>query len=212
MTTNINQNDFSQIIKGRRSVRAYQPDYKIPKEEMMKIIEEASSAPSSANLQPWRVVVVDSKEGKEKLRPLVMFNTTQNDTSSAMLLIFGDNKFYENAEYIYNMAVEKGKMPPDVRDSQLSAIKSHYLSLSKTVANDVIKIDSSLFSMQLMLTARTYGYDTNPMAGFESDKLAEAFELDSKRYIPVMILSIGKAAEPGYDSLRLSPEQITFWR
>lgn len=208
----LRQNNFENIMKGRRSIRRYQSNYKIPRDELTKIIEDASTAPSSANLQPWRVVVVESKEGKEKLRPFVMFNTQQNDTSSAMLLIFADTKYYENADYIYNLAVEQGKMPPEVRDQQLATIKSYYPELPRDKANENIKVDSGFFTMQLMLTARAYGYDTNPIGGFESDQLAEAFNLDPERYTPVVILALGKAEEKGYDSVRLSPEQITFWR
>ncbi|MEK3884656.1 nitroreductase family protein [Paenibacillus sp. PL2-23] len=206
------QNHFESIMKGRRSVKVYQSDHQIPRDEMTQIIKDASSAPSSANLQPWRVVVVDSEEGKKKLRPLVMFNTRQNDTSSAMLLIFADQQYYENADYIYNLAVEQGKMPPEVRDLQLATIKAYYPALSREKANDVIRFDCGLFTMQLMLTARAYGYETNPMAGFEADQLAEAFDLDPERYTPVIIVSIGKAAEEGYPSVRLAPDQITFWR
>lgn len=49
--------------------------------------------------------------------------------------------------------------------------------------------------MQLMLTARAYGYDTNRVGGFEVDLLAEAFDLDSERYTPVVVLALGKAEE-----------------
>lgn len=179
-------NDFANIVKGRRSVRKYDENIKISKEEMSEMISEASLAPSSANMQPWRVIVVDTPEGKEKLRPLVRFNTLQNDTSSAMLLIFGDTQSYLYAEEIYNTAVEQGKMPAEVRDRQLETILSMYPALSKELKVEVAKVDSSLFAMQLMLVARAHGYDTNPMAGFEADQLAKAFDLNEERYAPVI--------------------------
>ncbi|OBZ10612.1 NAD(P)H nitroreductase [Bacillus sp. FJAT-27264] len=212
MFNNTLNNDFASIVKERRSVRNYDENFKISKEELSEMISEASLAPSSANMQPWRVVVVDTPEGKEKLRPLVRFNTLQNDTSSAMLLIFGDTESYLNVEEIYNTAVEQGKMPAEVRDSQVKTILSMYPTLPKEVKIEVAKIDSSLFAMQLMLVARAHGYDTNPMAGFEVDQVAQAFDLDEERYAPVMIISIGKAKEAGYETVRLSSDKITFWR
>ncbi|MFE4712865.1 nitroreductase family protein [Paenibacillus sp. NPDC056722] len=212
MFNNTLNNDFASIVKERRSVRNYDENFKISKEELSEMIAEASLAPSSANMQPWRVVVVDTPEGKEKLRPLVRFNTLQNDTSSAMLLIFGDTDSYLNVEEIYNTAVEEGKMPVEVRDSQVNTILSMYPTLPKEVKIEVAKIDSSLFAMQLMLVARAHGYDTNPMAGFEVDQVAKAFDLDEERYAPVMIISIGKAKEAGYETVRLSSDKITFWR
>lgn len=212
MFNHILNNDFASIVKGRRSVRNYDETIKISKEEMSEIISEASLAPSSANMQPWRVIVVDTPQGKEKLRPLVRFNTLQNDTSSAMLLIFGDTQSYLYVEEIYNTAVEQGKMPAEVRDSQLTTILSMYPTLPKETKVEIAKVDSSLFAMQLMLVARAHGYDTNPMAGFEVDQVAKAFDLDEERYVPVMIISIGKAKEEGYESVRLSSDKITFWR
>ncbi|MNW36645.1 putative NAD(P)H nitroreductase YodC [compost metagenome] len=162
-------------------------------------------------MQPWRIMVVDTPEGKEKLRPLVRFNTLQNDTSAAMLLIFGDTQSYLYAEEIFNTAVEQGKIPADVRDRQLETILSMYPALSKELKVEVAKIDSSLFAMQFMLVARAHGYDTNAMAGFEADQLARSFDLDEERYVPVMIISIGKAKEEGYESVRLDSDKITFW-
>ncbi|AVV58343.1 nitroreductase [Paenibacillus vortex V453] len=212
MFNHILNNDFANVVKGRRSVRKYDESIKISREEMSEMITEASLAPSSANMQPWRVIVVDTPEGKEKLRPLVRFNTLQNDTSSAMLLIFGDTQSYLNAEDIYNTAVEQGKMPAEVRDRQLETILSMFPTLPKEVKVEVAKVDSSLFAMQFMLIARAHGYDTNPMAGFEVDQLAKAFDLDEERYVPVMMISIGKAKEEGYESVRLGSDRITFWK
>ena len=75
-------NDFNEILEGRKSVKGFDPDYKIPHEEMNEMIAKATKAPSSVNMQPWRFVVVESDEAKAKLRPLIQFNTNQNDTSS----------------------------------------------------------------------------------------------------------------------------------
>lgn len=212
MLDRIQNNDFSDIIKGRRSVRHYDESVKISKEELNEMIAEASLAPSSANMQPWRVIVVHTPEGKSKLHPLMQFNTLQNDTSSAMLIILGDTQSYLNVEEIYDTAVQQGKMPQDVRDKQVPQIMSMFPELPKEIKAEVAKIDASLFSMQLMLVARAHGYDTNPMAGFEQDQIVKAFDLDEERYVPVMVLSIGKAQAEGYETVRLSSEQITFWR
>lgn len=129
-----------------------------------------------------------------------------------MLLIFGDTQSYLYVEEIYNTAVEQGKMPAEVRDSQLETILSMYPTLPKELKVEIAKVDSSLFAMQLMLVARAHGYDTNPMAGFEVDQVAKAFDLDEERYAPVMIISIGKAKEDGHESVRLNSDKITFWR
>lgn len=208
----LKNNNFEEITFGRKSVRIYDESVKISNEEMLEMIQEASIAPSSVNMQPWRFVVVESDEAKAKLKPLIRFNTRQNDSSSAMVLIFGDMMCHEYGEEIYDQAVAEGKMPQEVRDQQLAAIIPHYEKLTKQEMNDVVKIDASLAAMQFMLVARAHGYDTNPIGGFEADQLAEAFDLDKERYVPVMILSVGKAAEEGYTSVRLAADKVTTFK
>lgn len=205
-------NNFSDITYNRKSIRVYDENVKISHEEMLEMIQKATIAPSSVNMQPWRFVVVESPEEKQKLKPLIRFNTRQNDTSSAMILIFGDMECYEYGEDIYNQAVTEGKMSPEVRDQQLAAIIPYYKNFTRAQMNDVVKIDSSLAAMQLMLVARSHGYDTNPIGGFEADQLVEAFGLEKERYVPVMILSIGKALEEGYNSIRLDAKELTTFK
>ncbi|PTE38211.1 nitroreductase family protein [Staphylococcus gallinarum] len=202
-------NHFEDVVMNRKSVKVFDETVKIPQAEMDEIIQKATKAPSSVNMQPWRFLVVESDEGKDKLRPLIRFNTRQNDTSAAMVVIFGDMQNYEHGEEIYNSAVEHGMMPEDVKDEMLAKVLPYYKSLSKSEMNDIIKIDSSLAAMQFMLVARAYGYDTNPIGGFERDQIAEAFDLDPERYEPVMIVAIGKEKNPGHDSYRLPVDTVT---
>lgn len=204
--------NFNEVAFERKSVRLYDENYKISHEEMSAILDEAAKAPSSVNLQPWRVAVVESQEGKDILKPLIRFNQKQNDTSSAMLVIFGDMECYNYTEAIYDQAVAAGKMPQEVRDQQVAAIKPYYQAFSQQKMNDVVKIDSSLFAMQLMLAARARGYETCPIGGFEEDQIAKALGYDEKRYVPVLIVSIGKALETGYTSVRMPASSFANWK
>lgn len=205
-------NNFKDVVFNRHSVKVFDKNVKISHEEMLEIIKEATKAPSSVNMQPWRFVVVESEEGKEKLRPLVNFNTRQNDTSSAMILIFGDMKCYEKAEEIYGSAVEKGFMTEESKKEAMEFFVPFYKNASKNKMNDIVKIDSSLAAMQLMLVARLHGYDTNPIGGFEEEKFAEAFGLDPERYVPVIIIAMGKSDYKAHSSVRLDAEEITVFK
>ncbi|MEK4563846.1 nitroreductase family protein [Alkalihalobacillus sp. FSL R5-0424] len=205
-------NDFNEIVLGRRSIRSYDQSVNISRDELSEIIAEASKAPSSVNLQPWRFVVIDTPEGKETLAPLAKFNKTQVETSSAVIAVFADMQSQEYLEGILTTAVEQGFMPQEVKDRQLKTVSGLLAGMSHEQLKEMNVIDASLISMQLMLVARAHGYDTNPMGGYEKDKIAEAFNMDKERYYPVMLLSIGKANEEGYSSSRLDVDQIVEWR
>ncbi|PFG14206.1 nitroreductase family protein [Bacillus sp. es.036] len=205
-------NDFNDIITGRRSIRHYDSSVKITKEEMTEILTEATLAPSSVNLQPWRFVVIDSEEGKTTLAPLAKFNQSQVETSAAVIAVFVDMNSLDYADEIYDTAVQKGYMPAEVRDQQLPAIKGLLEGMSNEQFREMNIIDGGLVSMQLMLAARAHGYDTNPIGGYEKEQIAEAYGMDKERYYPVMLISIGKAANEGYKSVRLPVESITEWK
>ena len=202
-------NDFSDIVYNRRSIRKFDTSVKIPREEMLEILDKTVTAPSSVNMQPWRFVVVDSEEGKDKLKPFVSYNAIQNETSSAMVLIFADLKSQERAEEIYGKAVTQGKMPEEVKEKQLSSIVPMYENAPFEVMNEIVHIDSSLAAMQLMLVARSYGYDTNAIGGYKKDGLAKAFGLDEDRHVPILIIALGKADEEGFESVRLDASDVT---
>ncbi len=60
--------DFFKVIKERESVRDYDPDKKIEKDKLIKILEAGRIAPSAANRQPWKFIVISSNEMLHKVR------------------------------------------------------------------------------------------------------------------------------------------------
>lgn len=205
-------NDFKEIIAGRRSIRQYDKSVKISKEEMTEILTETTLAPSSVNMQPWRFLVIDSEEGKAKLAPLARFNQAQVETSSAVIAVFGDLNNFDYGEEIYSKAVELGFMPAEVKERQITALTAHFSKLDPQENRETVLMDGAIASMQLMLVARAHGYDTCPMGGYEKDQIAEVFGLDKERYVPVMLISIGKATDAGYQSVRLPIDKIAQWK
>lgn len=58
--------EFLELAKKRFSARSYE-ERPVEKEKLDKILEAARIAPSAKNLQPVKVIVVQSKEGMEKI-------------------------------------------------------------------------------------------------------------------------------------------------
>lgn len=56
--------DFHTLIKNRYSVRAYRSD-PVEKEKLDKVLEAARLAPTAANRQPFRIIVIQT-EGRQK--------------------------------------------------------------------------------------------------------------------------------------------------
>ncbi|MFX0207256.1 MAG: nitroreductase family protein [Candidatus Hodarchaeota archaeon] len=57
--------EFHKVIETRRSIRAFNPDKPIKDEQLTRILHAARLAPTAANKQPYRLVVI--KNPKESL-------------------------------------------------------------------------------------------------------------------------------------------------
>lgn len=66
--------ELFEAIKGRRSIRSYTEE-KVTDEEVNRILEAATWAPSACNKQSWRFVVVRKPETIEKLYKAASFST-----------------------------------------------------------------------------------------------------------------------------------------
>ncbi len=66
--------DILNIIKARRSVRHFS-DKKLPAAEIAKILEAGRWAPSGLNNQPWRFLVVEDKELRDRIAAFTAYGS-----------------------------------------------------------------------------------------------------------------------------------------
>ncbi|WP_078379968.1 nitroreductase family protein [Sutcliffiella halmapala] len=202
MTTTTQQSAI-EIMKERHSVRKY-TQYEMPQADLNAILEATITAPSAWNLQHWKFLVIQSEEQKQKLLPIA-YNQQQVVDSSVTIAILGDLEANLNAEKVYGEVVNKGFMTPEVKDILTGQINRAYTN--EQFARDAAVSNSSLAAMQLMLAAKAKGYDTVAMGGFDKEKFIKEFNIP-ERYVPTMLISVGKAAEKAHGTLRLPLDEV----
>lgn len=197
---------LAEFMAARSSVRKYDPEFKISREELKEMIEEAKTAPSASNVQSWRFLIVDDQEQKKALRE-VAFGQEQIETASAVYVVIGDLAMDQNIEKIYNANVEQGYMPREVADANIASTKVMYDSFDQNMRLNITHFDTALITMQLLLLAKDRGYGAGPMAGFDKEKVAELFSLKENEY-PVLLIVVGKEVGKAYNTSRLPFEEI----
>ncbi|MEH7352996.1 nitroreductase family protein [Neobacillus drentensis] len=195
---------LSELIKERHSVRKYDPTYKISQEEIKDILKEATLAPSSSNLQPWRFIVIQDQETKKELRTIAN-NQEQVVTASAVIAVLGDKEMYKSVEKVYRSALEAGFMDEANMERLIESTNKTYPFAPEETRKNIAAFDAGLISMQIMLIAKDRGFDTVPMGGFNKEQFMEKFKV-SDRYYPVVLIPIGKAAAPAFKTTRLPLE------
>ncbi|WP_040208737.1 nitroreductase family protein [Neobacillus jeddahensis] len=203
---NLATRTVSEVIKERHSVRKYDPAFTISQEEMRDILKEATTAPSSSNLQPWRFIVVQNLETKKQLRAIAN-NQEQVETASAVIAVLGDKEMFKSIEKVYRSNFEAGFMDEANMERLIASANSTYPYASEEIRKNIASFDAGLVAMQIMLIAKERGYDTVPMGGFNKEKFSEMFNV-SDRYFPIVLISVGKAAAPAFNSSRLPIEDV----
>lgn len=90
--------DIMSEIKNRWSPRAIDTA-KIPREEVMALLEAARYAPSCFNEQPWRFIIADEEATLEKMRSaLTPSNRTWAGTAPVLLLLAARKSFTMNGQ------------------------------------------------------------------------------------------------------------------
>lgn len=175
-------------IEKRRSVKYFDETHKFSDKEIEKLLSLAILSPTSFNIQNWRFLVVKDVELRKKIRN-ASWDQAQVTDASLLLILCADLKAGEKDPQRYWKNASK-----EVQDFIVPAINKFY------TGNDQLQRDESLRSIgiasqTLMLAAKSAGYDSCPMIGFDSQKVAELINLP-KDYIIGMMLTIGKAKSP----------------
>jgi nitroreductase len=186
MTTTQTLDTFSAIMQ-RRSVKYYDPDYKISEAEVNKLLELALLSPTSFNMQNWRFVVVQDQALKEEIW-LASWRQNQIKDASLLLVLCADLNAHErNPERYWTNA------PEQVSAAIVPMIKGFYKDNAQLQRDEAMR-STGIASQTLMLAAKAMGYDSCPMVGFDPKKVAEIIKLPEDHIIS-MLLPIGKAKE-----------------
>lgn len=200
------ENIFEAMTE-RRSTKNYDPDIEIPTEELVEILEYAGRAPSAWNLQQWHFLTFHNKEAQEKLLPIA-YNQQQIVDASAVIAVLGDLEANKNTDPVFDPSIEKGEMTAELKDILTGQIEGAYSR--DQYPRDAAFSNASLAAMQLMLAAKGKGWDTCPIGGFNPQKLMEEFDV-SERYIPIMLITIGKPVKEARKTDRLDIKSLITW-
>ena len=76
------------IIHDRRSVRAYDPEYKLTPEQIDSLLEAAMAAPSACNSRPWEFIVITRPETLKEIARLHP-HAKMCATAAAVIVVVG---------------------------------------------------------------------------------------------------------------------------
>ncbi len=181
--------NFEQIVYNRRAVNFFNPDKAIEPDLVKKMIELASTTPSSFNLQPWNLIVLTDREEKLKLQKCAM-NQPKVSEAPVTMIVLADNagfkEGHETVERVFQENIKAGSMTEKQRDWFKNARNNLY-GKTELITRAFSCKNTGFFAMSLMLAAKSLGIDSHPMDGFNHDKVVDEFNIPDNYYIPLLI-------------------------
>lgn len=182
--------ETTEAIQARRAIKHYDPNHRMTAEEERGLFELAMLSPTAFNLQNWRFVVVRDPAIREKIREAA-WGQAQVTEASLLVVLCGNLKAWEQdpARYWRDAA-------EPVREFMVPAITQYYSGRPEVQRDEVMR-SCGIAGQTLMLAAKSMGYDSCPMDGFDFDAVAKIINLPAGHAIAFMI-AIGKKTQDAW--------------
>jgi nitroreductase len=172
-------------IETRRAIKHYDPEHRMTKDEINKLMSLAMLSPTAFNIQHWRFVLAQEPDLRKKIRA-VAWDQAQVTDASLLIILCADIKAWEKepARYWKNA-------PKKVQDIMLPSLDQYYRGREQVQRDETMR-SCGIAAQTLMLAAQSMGYDSCPMDGFDFDAVGKLINLPEDHLI-AMFVAIGKA-------------------
>ncbi|AXH09613.1 NAD(P)H-dependent oxidoreductase [Malaciobacter halophilus] len=202
--------EFLKAMNFRHACKVFDDTKKIPAEDLEFILEVARKSPSSFGMEPWKFLVIQNQEIKEKIKP-VCWNQAQITTCSDLVIILAKIEDVKVQSGVPEKRFGRRPMPQDKKEFYINLYANHLkdtLSSDKNIYEWTAR-QTYIAAGNMMTAAAGIGIDSCPIEGFEKDKLEKILELDTSKYQVAMVLPFGYRINEQSEQLRLSLDEIT---
>jgi nitroreductase len=194
-------------IRARRTTKKFKPD-PIPEATLKELIALTLAAPSSYNLQPWRIVVIDDPAQKEALTK-ASWNQPQVATAPVTFVFAVSIRGWEKTlEPIIQMGAELGAWNEKTTSFFRANIPGFQDRLGERQREYAIK-DALIAATHCALAAESLGLNSCFMNGWHEDAVKEIIGAKDNPDIAIaLLLPIGHG-EASYGYAGRLPEEHT---
>ena len=190
--------DTFQAIYERRAVKEFDPDHRLTPEEETKLLEAAIQTPTSFNIQHWRFVILRDAELRRTIRTEFGNDQAQMTDASLLILMTADAKAWAKQPQRY------WKNAPAEVANLLVGWMGPFHEGRDWLQRDEAQRSIGMAMQTLMLAAKSMGYDSCPMIGFDVEGVAKLIGLPDDHVIGPMV-AIGKGSKQPWPK----PGQLT---
>ena len=196
--------DTFAAIANRRAIKSFK-DEPIPAEMLRRLVALTVAAPSSYNLQDWRIVLVQSAAQKQALAEAAFGQQPVLQAPVTFVFAASTTVWQDEAwmNQIYQTALERGAWPQQTVDYFKTAIPQFQEKLGDRTREYAVK-DAMIAATHTALAAQAMGLNSCFMNGWQEDAVKQVIGAADRDDIAIaVLLAVGFAAEPRQNPGRL---------
>ena len=208
------------IFRRRVSTRHYDPARKISAEDFAAILDFGRLSPSSVGSEPWKFLVIQNQELREKIKPVAWgMQATIAEASHLVILLAKKHARYDSP-FMLDGIKRRGITDPEAIGKTLAKYRSfqaddaHLLDSERTLFDWCGK-QTYIALANMMTGAALIGIDSCPIEGFNYDEmnrvLAEAGAFDPAEWGVSVAATFGYRAQDIAPKARKPMEDVVTW-
>ena len=178
-------------LNWRHAVKAYDSTKKVSEEDLDKILEAARLAPTSSGLQPFRVIVVENQELKEKMVKGALNPEVMRDCSHVLVFAAWESYSNEKIDKVYDHHTDVRELPRGRFNSYTDQIKQIYGAQTPEQHFAHTARQSYIALGLAMAQAAELKIDSTPAEGFSNEVVDEILNLKELGLKSVTLLYLG---------------------
>ncbi|WP_372882408.1 NAD(P)H-dependent oxidoreductase [Psychromonas sp.] len=184
-------------LENRYTAKRYDPTRRVSQEDLDVIYQAMRLSASSINSQPWKFIVIESDQAKQRMEGTFVnkhqFNQPHVKAASHIIL-FAYNPKYTREDYakVVDKGIQDGRTKPENREQAFAGFVFAELNTDENGSTAAwTKAQTYLALGNTLHTLARLGIDSTTMEGIDSERIGEIFKDELDGYVCDVALAIG---------------------
>ena len=197
--------ELSAVIAARRSIRKFKPD-PVAEHLVTELLEAARLAPSGSNIQPARIVVVKTKEAREKLKYCTPLQFV-HEAPVVIVCCADTHSLDARGQKLIELKEVGAFVGTPLESADVKELAKSRNTMSEAEATAYLRLNAAIAIEHIVLRATDLGLGSCWVMMFDREQARTAFDIDT-RYIVVALLPVGYPDQNPGPRPRISVKEI----
>jgi nitroreductase len=213
------QNKFLDAMMFRHACKEFDKSKKITNEDFNNILEIGRLSPSSFGFEPWKFLVIQNEDLREKLKEFTWGAQGTLPTASHYVMILARKKkgMIYSSEYINHMMKDVHKLPQEAIDMRGQFYENFQKGDFNLLESDRAMFDwaskQTYIALANMMTGAAYmGVDSCPIEGFDAKKadqfLKDELNVDTDEFGLSVMVAFGYRKNEQNEKTRQTLDEV----